>query len=335
MIGLDIGTSNIVCASKDPGNPQSEVQINSVRDIFLDIESDPTVLNMLKMGNVSYLQDKEYIYIIGEAALNFANMFKKDVRRPLSKGLISAGELEAEKILSILVKSVLKEPRVENEVVYYSVPAAPINDTSDVVYHEQIFKKIIENMKFRAVPMNEASAIVYSNCQEQGFTALSTSFGAGLVNTALLFKTVVGLAFSVNNSGDWIDSSAAKATGTTSTKIMSIKEKGVDLLDPSTGDPKNIREREAIIVYYKNLIRNTINEIKKELKKNNSKIELPEDVVWVLSGGTAKAGNFLELFKQEFDKVKDTFPLGISEIKLSKDLLNDVAKGLLVAAMND
>jgi len=335
MIGLDLGTSAIVCASKDPSNPQSEVQINSVRDVFLDIESDPTVLNMLKMGNVSYIQDKENIYIIGEAALNFANMFKKDVRRPLSKGLISAGELEAEKILSILIKSVLKEPKVENEVVYYSVPAAPINDTSDVVYHEQIFKKIIENMKFRAVPMNEASAIVYSNCEKEGFTALSSSFGAGLVNTALLFKTVVGLSFSVNNSGDFIDSSAAKATGSTATKIMSIKEKGVNLLDPLSGEPKYVREREAITVYYKNLIRNTINEIKRELKKNNSKIELPEDVVWVLSGGTAKAGNFLELFKQEFEKVRDSFPIGISDIRLSNDLLNDVAKGLLVAAIND
>jgi actin-like ATPase involved in cell morphogenesis len=185
--GLDIGTSFLVCASKDPKNPQSEIQINSVRDAFLDIEAEQSVLNMLKMSNTSFIQEKEYIYIIGETALSVANMFKREARRPLSRGIISAGELDAEKVLIILLKSILKEPSVEKEVCYYSVPAKPIDRDVDIIYHEAIFKKIIESLGYKAVSMNESAAIVYANCELEEFTALASSWGAGMINTSLLF----------------------------------------------------------------------------------------------------------------------------------------------------
>jgi hypothetical protein len=335
--GLDIGTCNIVCASKDPKNPQAEIQISSIRDAFLDIEADSSVLNLLKMSNVSYIQGAENIvYVIGEPSLNLANMFKREARRPMSKGIISPGELEAEKVLSILVKNILKEPAVEKEIVYFSVPAAPIDrEGISVTYHEAVLKKIIENLGYKAVFLNEAAAIVYSNCEKSGFTALSSSLGSGMVNTALLYKTLIGMSFSTSSAGDYIDYSAAKATGSTATKIMTIKERGLDLLAPEIGDPKQIREREAICIYYKNLIKSIIDSIKKEFKKNQSTIELPDQVPWIIAGGSCLAKNFLLLFQQEFSKVKDTFPINISEIKLADDPLLDIAKGLLIAAMND
>lgn len=333
--GLDVGTSNLVCASKDPANENAEVQVNSIRDAFLDIEAEASVMNMLKMSNVSYVKDGDSVYVVGEPALSLANLLKREARRPMSKGVISPGELEAEKMLVILVKNVLGEPAVENETVYYSVPGNPIDSDKDVVYHEAMFKKIIESLGYKAESMNEAASIVYSNCAEEQFTALASSFGGGLVNTALLFQTMCGMVFSIQKAGDFLDQSSAKALGTTATRMLSIKEKGVNLLDPNDGDPKFLREREAIIVYYRNLIRNVIESIHKEFKKDQSSIELPNEIPWVLSGGTAKAKNFLEFFKLEFEKYKDTFPIGISEIRMAKDPLNDVAKGLLVAAMND
>jgi Ethanolamine utilization protein EutJ (predicted chaperonin) len=143
------------------------------------------------------------------------------------------------------------------------------------------------------------------------------------------------MSFSTMNSGDWIDFSAAKATGSTATKIMMVKERGVNLLNPEEGDPKQIREREAITVYYKNLIRNAIDSIKKEFKKDQSTIELPDKIPWIISGGTSLAKNFLPLFQQEFNKIKDNFPISVSEIRMAADPLNGVAKGLLIAAMND
>lgn len=699
-LGLDVGTCFLVSATKDVKNDESQIELKSIRDAFLDIEADASVINMLKMSNVSYVKEGDSVYIVGEPALSVANLLKREARRPLSRGVIASGELDAEKMLVLLLKNILKQPQVENENVYYSVPAKSIDVDMDVVYHEAIFKKIIETFGYRATAMNEAAAIVYSNCASDGFTALASSCltpgqkiitgrgfvniedivqgdevlnkkgdwvscaptsreydgkvylidsyggpkfevtedhkiwvgregkwdwveavnvqegdmllqpwdnysceflpgrkrpyicfdervtcskdlkkvainltdevaellgfwfgnghleqssgaicftqhedeadnikriselvysifgkqvavyphgehakrikfyskalmywlskngyingvksipwkvsdindsvlmcflrgliytdgdtsiegkhigftstsnnlaqfvylglqrlgcsptlhisepregnnlvidhfidgqketysvrssgyysmglinwftnpykmirktytmgqnitivssitvsdykgkvydvsvqgdehsfclpgaaihncGAGMVNTALVFQTMVGMAFSVSRSGDWIDQSSAKAVGSTATRIMSIKEKGVDLLNPTAGDPKQVREREAIVVYYRNLIHYVIDSIKKEFKKDNSQIELPDEIPWIISGGTAKAKNFLEFFKAEFEKERDTFPIKISEIRMANDPLNDVAKGLLIAAMNE
>jgi len=330
-VGLDIGTCFLACARQEG----SQVTVNSVRDAFLDIEADPSVLNMLKMSNVSFVQEGGTVYIVGEPALSVANLMKKEARRPLSQGVISAGELDAERMLVILLKNILKAPTVEDEKVFFSVPAKAVDRDMDVIYHEAMFKKIIESFGYKATSMNEAAAIVYANCAADGFTALSSSWGAGMVNSAVVYKTMVGMSFSLSKSGDWIDQSAAKAVGTTATRIMSIKERGVDLLDPAAGDPKGLREREAIVVYYRNLIHNVIDSIKKEFKKNSGSIELPAGIPWVVSGGTALAKNFLEFFKREFEKERASFPIGISEIRMAKDPLNDVAKGLLIAAMNE
>ena len=336
MKGLDIGTSFLVCASKDPKNSNAEVQIKSVRDAFLDLESpDQSAINMLKMSNVSYVQEKDNVFIVGEPAISMANMFKREARRPLSQGVISAGELDSEKMLLILLQSILGKPEVENELVYYSVPAKPIDRDIDVVYHEAMFKKLIESLGYKAKALNEAAALVYANASSEGFTALATSAGAGMINTALVYKTMIGMSFSTSKAGDYLDASAAKAVGSTATRIMSIKEKGIDLLNPQAGDPKTLREREALCVYYKNLILNVISAIKREFKKGNSSIELPAQIPWIISGGTSLAKNFLEFFKQEFEKERASFPLGISEIRMAKDPLNDVAKGLLIAAMNE
>jgi actin-like ATPase involved in cell morphogenesis len=333
--GLDIGTSFLVSATKDSKNDDSPVEIKSIRDAFLDVDADQSIINMLKMSNFSYIQEEDNIYIIGEPALSIANLLKREVRRPLSQGVISSGEYDAEKMLIILLKDILKKPSYDNEPVFFSIPAESIDKDMDVVYHEAIFKKIIESFGYRAVSMNEAAAIVYSNCASNGFTAMSSSLGAGMVNTALVYQTMVGMAFSISRSGDYIDQSAAKAVGSTATRLMSIKEKGVNLLDPTDGNPKQMREREAIIVYYRNLIHYMINSVKKEFKKEDNKVELPDEIPWIISGGTAKAKNFLEFFKREFEKERKSFPIGISEIRMANDPLGDVAKGLLIAALND
>lgn len=334
-VGLDIGTCFLVSATKDIKNENAPVELKSIRDAFLDVEADQSILNMLKMSNVSYVQEKDFIYIVGEPALSVSNLLKREARRPLNQGVISSGEHDAERMLVILLKNILSSPKVENESVFFSVPAKSIDKDMDIIYHQAMFQKIIESFGYKATAMNEAAAIVYANGSSDGFTALASSFGAGMVNTALVFQTMVGMSFSVSRSGDWVDQSAAKAVGSTATRLMSIKEKGVNLLDPNEGDPRQLREREAIVVYYKNLIHYVIDSIKREFKKDNGKIELPDQIPWIISGGTAKAKNFLEFFKQEFEKERDSFPISISEIRMASDPLGDVAKGLLIAAMND
>jgi hypothetical protein len=329
---VDIGTCFLVAAQQADNG---EIKTKSIRDAFFDMENnDPSVKNMLKNGKINYIEAGEKLYIIGDSAVTMANIFKRECRRPLSKGVLAPGELEAEKVLLVLLESILGKASTPGEICYYSIPGNPIDRNIDVVYHAAMCGKILSSLGYKAVAMNESAAIVYSNCAKEQFSALALSFGAGAVNVALLYNTIVGMTFSLSTSGDYIDDMAAKATGSTMARIQAIKEKHLNLLDASDGDPKTFREREALIIYYKSLILKTLDAIKNRFVKTGSGFELPESIPLILSGGTALPKGFKELFEEGFKNVKDTFTIPISEIRMANDLLSSVAQGLLVAALN-
>jgi len=328
---VDIGTCFLVSAK--PGE-DGQIQLKSIRDAFLDMDNDPQVKNMMKMSGASFIEGEDKLYIIGESALVVANIFNKEARRPLSKGVIAPGELEAEKILLVLIKDILGNAKVENETCYFSIPAEPIDHDADIVYHQAMFSKLIGSLGYKPIALNEAAAIVYSNCAKEKFSALAISFGAGMTNVCLMYQTVIGMSFSIARCGDFIDQCSAKSTGTTASRIQSIKERGINLLDPAEGDLKTFREREAISIYYKSLVLYVLNKVKEEFLKREGNIELPNAIPIILSGGTSLAKNFKEFFETGFNEVKAKFPIPISEVRMATEPLNAVAQGLLVAAMN-
>lgn len=333
-VGCDIGTCNLCCARQDSN---AQIQTKSIRDAFIDIESDGQIRNMLKLSGISFIEEPETekIYVLGDPALSLANVFKRNIRRPLSNGVLSPGEGEsAEKIIKLLLDSILGKAQSPNELCYFSVPAHPIDNSIDVFYHESIFKKILSSLNYNPVSLNEACAIVFSNAAKEQFTAIGISFGAGLVNVSLVYRTVVGMAYSVTGSGDFVDNSAAIATGTTSSRIMAIKERGVNLINPSEGDPKTVREREAIAIFYKSLILKVLESFKSEFIRKNPTLELSQGIPIIIGGGSALAGNFLDLFKEAFESIRNRFPVSVSEIRLVPDPLRCVSLGLLTAALN-
>jgi hypothetical protein len=328
---VDIGTCFLVSAHQDSNN---QIQLKSIRDAFLDLENEATTKNMLGMSKVDYIEADDKLYIIGDSAVVMANMFKREARRPLSKGVISPGELEAEKILLVLLENILGKAKNDGETCFYSVPGNPADRDMDVIYHQAMFSKLIGSLGYKPISLNEAAAISYSNAAKENFSSLSISFGAGMVNICLMYQTMIGMAFSISRGGDWIDESAAKAVGSTASRLQSIKERGVNLTDATDGEAKNLREREALIIYYKSLVLYAFDAIRKEFEKRRGTIDLPHAIPIIISGGTSKAKNFLDFFKSAFDTVKDKFPIPISEVRMATDPLNAVAQGLLVAALN-
>lgn len=325
-VGLDVGTMNIVSARQ---STDGKITTKRVRDAFIDLESDAK--NSLKLSKVEYVEKDGQFIVIGDSALKMANLFKREVRRPLSRGVISAGEHDAQEVLSIMAFQVLNEPLVTGEHCYYSVPAAPIDESNqDVTYHQEIFRKIIAEHGYTAHPMNEAMAIIYSQCAAESFSGLSVSFGSGMCNIALAYETVMGMDFSLARGGDWIDAHAAKAMGSTASRMCSIKEKGINLAKPEG------REAEAIALYIRTLIRYCLEHIMVEFRKVQNTLDIPEPIPFIVSGGTSRAGGFMDLFKEEFELAKKkNFPIKISEIRQAKDPMTAVAEGLLVLAMQE
>lgn len=329
-VGLDIGTMNIVSARNGANGKPS---FRRIRDAFLDVEKDAE--KSLRLSKADFIEFGENFLIVGDSALTMANLFKRDARRPLSRGVIAAGELDAQAVLKTLLNTVLSDggeiPEGEGEHCFYSVPAAPIDDQEqDIVYHTEIFRKILSELGYTPHPMNESMAIIYSQCAPEDFSGLAVSFGAGMCNVALAAVAVKGLEFSVARGGDWVDLHSSKATGRTASQMCSLKEKGVDLVNPKG------REQEAIVLYIRALIRYCLDNIAAQFRKVQNAVILPGPIPFVVSGGTSLVGGFLPIFQDEFDQIrKRGFPIEISEVRAARDPMTAVAEGMLILASEE
>jgi hypothetical protein len=299
-----------------------------MRDAFLDLPLDAK--KMLKLSKVDYVEREEDVLILGDAALETANIFGKEARRPLVSGLVSPDEIDSLEVLGLLVRHVLGDPVEPDEFCYFSVPAAPIDRPDrDVVYHQGVFEKIVRECGYTPIASNEAMGIIYSETAKDGFSGVSFSFGSGMTNVALAVNTIEGLSFSVARSGDWIDNGAAKSVGSTQARMCALKEKGIDLQNPQG------REQEAIVFYYRALINYALDQVATRFKAIQSQFSLPKPIPIIVSGGTSLAGGFMKLFNEVFDGKRKRFPIEISEIRKASDPMNAVANGMLVQALQE
>lgn len=323
-VGLDIGTMNVVSARRGAKGIESR----RVRDAFLDL--DPSAKRMLKLSGVDFFERNGELLIVGDKALEIANVFGKEARRPLSQGLLAAGEIDALEVLGLLVKQVLGEPAEAGEACYYSVPASPVDATDrDVIYHSGVLGRIVTECGFRAVPSNEAMAVIFNETAKDGFSGVGISFGSGMTNVALAVNTIEGMAFSVARGGDWIDAGAAKAVGSTSARMCALKEGGLDLTKPVG------REQEALVVYYKSLIEYTLDNIAAQFSRVRGQFAVPRPIPIVVAGGTSLADGFLDFFKSVLETRRKKIPFEVSEVRHAKDPLGAIAQGLLLQAIQE
>ena len=74
----------------------------------------------------------------------------------------------------------------------------------------------------------------------------------------------------------------------------------------------------------------TLLNIKHRFESSEGMPVFREPISIVCSGGTSLVGNFIECFKEEFQKVQ--FPIPVRDIRLADNPLMVVAKGALIAA---
>ena len=327
-VGLDIGTSYIVASRH---NTEGGVEYTTIRDAFLEIATKtPIQYKIMKKGlegrGATYLEKDNKIYVVGQAAIEMSNERKETAKRPMSRGVINPKEKEALPVLKFILKEIVGEPQKKKEKLCYCVPANPVDEDFDIGYHQDVLNNYLGGLGYDVAVINEAEAIGYSQLLDEGLTGITLSFGAGMVNTCVLSAGDPVVKFSTARSGDWIDKNAADATGETPTLVQAEKEGegGVDLLNPENPI------QEAIALYYRRLVNYAIRGIAMGLNESAKVPAFKDAIPIIVSGGTSKAKNFLEVFKQELEK--EDFPLNISEVRHAKDPLCAVSEGCLIAA---
>ncbi len=322
--GLDVGTCNLVAAEE---NEKGEIVLRPKRNAFIDVPIDNYTKNMLTRLNVPYVVQGKKMYVLGDHAFELANVLNRNTRRPMKDGLISPKEADALPVMKLLIGSILGDPRIKDEVCYYSVPGDPIDSELSVVYHKDLFDAVLRALGYKPSHIIEGHAIVFATLGEEDFTGIGISCGGGMFNICVAYKSMPALFFSTSRSGDWIDNNVANVLGIKPAKASMIKEKGVDLMHPKT------REEDAIAIYYKNLIVYSLTNIKERFLAAENMPSFPDPISLVFAGGTSMAGNFIELVRAVFKDMEKEFPIPVKGLRMAEDPFNCTAKGALTAAL--
>jgi len=323
--GVDIGTMFVKCSQK----AGEEIVFRSQRNAFFDVEHTDFTKKILDNANVKYIIKEDKLYVVGDEALDFANMFNKETRRPLSRGVISPTEKEALPMVELLIKSVIGPPSHKGEIAYYSVPGEPLDADFNIIYHEKVLDGFLKTLGYTPKPINEGHAIILSELAEEDFTGIGLSFGGGMVNVCLSFMSVPIFKFSVAKAGDWIDQQASMAVDETASRVSAIKESSLDL----SKEGKLSKIESALSIYYNHLIEYVIENIKQEFAKARRLPRITKPISVILSGGSSLPEGFSDRFRQILDQLR--LPVPVGSVRMASQPLRSVAKGALVAASAD
>ena len=176
----------------------------------------------------------------------------------MSQGVLNPKQPVSNLMVSELVKAVAGRPVASDDVLYYCVPAEPIDADFDVEYHKQILNEVFEELGYKNINvMTEGLAVVYSELADTQYTGIGMSFGAGMCNIVYSFMGMPVFAFSLSRGGDWIDAHAAKHTDETSNVVTAVKEKA----DFSLYDSTNGIQR-AVSIYYESLLSYVVSDVR-------------------------------------------------------------------------
>jgi hypothetical protein len=322
--GLDVGTMYLAGATQDDSG---KINIKMVRHTFLDIDVNPFTKKKLQEQKVQYAEMGNKVYVLGDSAFELANIMNKTIRRPMQSGVISPGEADAVTILGLLIKAVLGKPEEDGTPCYFSVPASPIDADFNIVYHSNIIAGALKNLGYTPHELNEGYAVIFSELADQDFTGIGISFGGGMVNVCVSYKTIPAVTFSTSRAGDWIDKNVAQVLAIKPNRATALKEKGIDLKNPKS------REEEAVVIYYRNLISYTLTNIKEKFQTAEQVPQFPDPVDIVCAGGSSLIGGFIDIFEDELKKID--FPIAINKVRLAAEPLHATSRGCLLAALSD
>jgi len=321
--GLDIGTSRIVSIKrgKDPAGTDSADQLNA----FIAVSETKFLRDMLIKNHMAHTRIRDEIAVLGYDAQQFANTFNSEIRRPMEKGLITPNENYAIPVMKEIINLVLPRPKEVAQSLCFSVPAPGAGFEADLVFHENILKKYLVGLGYKAKSINEGMAVVLSELANDNFTGIGISMGAGMCNVCFSFLSLPVIVFSVSRGGDDIDTSVARVMHETVNRVRIIKEESLDF----TRTPKSNLEN-ALIIYYDDLIMTLLNTLSGTLSRAEKLPRLNHPIPIVLAGGTCLPHGFKVKFEQLLKEVK--MPIAISSVRLANDPLRTTAMGALVSA---
>ena len=323
-VGLDVGTSRIVTAHRVDDQFQYQTQLNA----FVNLPYSKMTENVLAKENVPHSVHSSGIVVHGNESERFADLLRVETRRPMSRGVLNPEEPQSLTQIQKIIESLIGPAQSKGQKLYFSVPAAAPGAEDSVTYHEASLRQILTEFGYDVRSINEGLAVVYAELECSNYTGIGISCGGGLCNVCLSYMSVPVLSFSVNKGGDFIDTSAASATGDLINRIRITKEDSFHF-NGYFAD----KTLQALSVYYEDMIQALVASMKEAFLSSRSLPKLSRAIPLVLSGGSTMPKGFRDRFEKAL--LASDFPIVLSEVRVASNPLESTAKGALVAALSE
>lgn len=321
-LGLDAGTSRIVLAKKNGADYSFDSQLNA----FVRIPYSKITEGVLKKENVPYTVQGNELVVHGNESERFADLLGRETRRPMRAGVLNPGEPESEAQMGEIFRNLLAGAPPSK--LYFSVPAPPLGSSENTTYHEATIKQLLSGLGHEVHSINEGLAVIYGELESSNYTGIGISCGGGLCNVCLAYLSVPVLSFSIPKAGDYIDGSAATATGELATRVRIAKESSFHFNGHFTD-----KVQQVLNVYYEDMIQSLVNGMVDGIANTKTIPRLGRPIPLVLSGGTVMPKGFRDRFAKALEAAN--FPLAVSEVRVADQPLYSTARGALFAAMSE
>ncbi|MBZ5612085.1 MAG: hypothetical protein LAP38_27825 [Acidobacteriia bacterium] len=323
-IGLDVGTSRIAAAWREDKDVLVETQLNA----FVTIPFSKMTQSVLKKERIPHLVEDAKIIVYGDESERFANLFHKETRRPMLRGVLNPDEGGSLSLVRRIVTLLAGEEGGRGQKLYFSVPAPVLGADEEVDAHQTHLKQMLSELGYDAHPISEGLAVVYGEMESSNYTGIGISCGGGLCNVCLAYLSVPVFTFSIPKAGDFIDSSVASVRGEPATRIRTIKEESFHFNGHFTN-----KIHQSLAVYYEDMIQALIASLRDTFASVQNMPKLNRPIPLVLAGGSVLAPGFRDRFEKTLRETE--LPVAISEVRLGSSPMHSTARGALVAALSE
>ena len=305
-----------------------DTQFSTQLNAFVTIPFSRLTQGVLKKERIPHLVQDSEITVYGDESERFANLFHKETRRPMLRGVLNPDEAENLNLVRQIVMLLTGEEHGHGRKICFSVPAASLGADVEVSQHESELKNMLSHLGYEARGISEGLAVVYGEMESSNYTGIGVSCGGGLCNVCLAYLSVPVFSFSIAKGGDFIDAGAANLRGESATRIRTIKEESFHF----NGHFAN-KIHQALASYYDDMTQALVASLKDTLSGVQNMPKLNRPIPLVLSGGSVMAPGFRDRFEKVLRETE--LPVAISEVRLAASPMHSTARGALVAALSE
>src|SRR5260370_21703704 len=181
-IGLDVGTSRIVSARSIGQDIKYDIQLNA----FVTIPYSKMTESVLQKEGVPHTVQSNEIIVHGNESERLADLLNKDIRRPMTRGVLNPDEPDSVRLIREITAS-LAGKASKGAKLCFSVPAATLGAAENLTYPEPTVRQVGTAVGYEAKSINEGLAVVYAELESSNYTGIGISCGGGLCNVCLAY----------------------------------------------------------------------------------------------------------------------------------------------------